>query len=313
MNKYQKIIRRGEELQPGSIDTHAKFAQLTKGVDFKDKIVTDIGCNLGEMCRLAMRRGAKQAIGIDRTIEYLHDARLLNPKINFIVGNDDKINGNNDIVIASAMFHYVKDHDAFFKQIAKCTKLLVMDVWLANETPNLFQLSHRGLYIPTRIAFEDIVYKYFNKIELKENSISPDSSKRYIFHISEPKKLPSKALILYGPSNVGKTTMAHEHEALGYHYLSTDLIFMSFYKAKHKDISIPYSVRGFVDKISDETRKDYHKFHMNYIKKWLLDKIGHDIVIEGYDISDSQYRCKLKRLLTEWELNEINLKKVWTK
>lgn len=191
-----------------------------------------------------------------------------------------------------------------------------MDVWLAGEngeTTDSFQLSHRGLYIPTRMAFESIASKYFNKIELKEQSISPDSSKRFVYHISEPRKLPSKALIIHGLGNTGKTTMAHEYETLGYRYLSTDLIFMAYYKAKNENNSMPYSVRLFVDNISDEDRHEYHKYHMDYIEKWLFDKIGHDIVIEGYDISDAQYRCKLNRLLTEWEIKEIKLEKVWKK
>lgn len=77
MNKYQKIIRKGKEIQLGSIDTHAKFAQLTKGIDSKGKIVTDIGCNLGEMCMLAKRRGAKEVTGMSRTM-MLFSNRLLN-------------------------------------------------------------------------------------------------------------------------------------------------------------------------------------------------------------------------------------------
>ena len=124
INKYQRIIRDGKEIQSGNIDTHAKFKQLTDGVDFKGKKVFDIGCNLGEMCRLVKKSEPKYVVGIDRTREFIADARKLNPNIKFIVGCEDKINGQNDIVIASAMFHYVKDHDAFFKQIARCTQLL---------------------------------------------------------------------------------------------------------------------------------------------------------------------------------------------
>jgi hypothetical protein len=250
-------------------------------------------------------------MGIDRTIEYIRDARKLNPEIELHVGTDQDINGRNDIVIASAMFHYVKDHDAFFRHIAQCSKLLIMDVWLSEDKGDKFVCSHRGLYIPTRETFEKIAGRYFGKIERKEDSLSPDNSQRYIYHLSQPKRIDSKALLIYGSSNVGKTTMAMEYEAIGYKRLSLDIVFMAWYKQNHKRMNIPYSVRAFADKITGELKDEYLEFHKRYIKKWLRDKIGHNIVIEGYDLSEQPYRKMVLGLLKDWETSKISLKKIW--
>jgi SAM-dependent methyltransferase len=308
-NKYQRIIRDGKELQPGSIDTHLKFNQLTRGINFKGEKVIDLGCNLGEMCRLSKEKGAKVVVGIDRTIDFIRDARKLNPEIKFIVGDETKINGKNNIVIASAMFHYVKDHDRFFKQIAKSSKLLLIDVWLSPLKGNLFELSKRGLYIPTRDAFEHIVGKYFNKIEMIEESLSPDNSSRFIYRISKPNKIKSKAIILHGVSESGKTTLAKEYQSIGYHHLSLDLIFMAFYKNKGKELNIPYSVRNFIDNMNKNVENEYYEFLERYVKRWLSDKIGHDIVIEGY--SKKNIRDKIKKTLDQWSIEELKLKPKW--
>jgi len=312
MNKYQKIIRDGEEIQQGSIDTHAKFDQITEGINFKGKKVVDIGCNCGEMCRLAKDLGAT-VIGIDRTPDFIKSARELNPDIDFHIGTDKIINGDNDIVIASAMFHYVKEHDLFFKQISKCTKLLIMDVWLSDETDNAFHRSKRGLYIPTKSAYLELVGKYFNKIDYKGVSISPDKSKRYIYHLSEPKPCKSEALLIYGVANTGKSTLGHEYETLGYEYLGLDLVFMAFYNKFNKIIKMNFSVSNFVIAVAPHIKKEYHLFHRAYVRRWLRDKVGHNVVIEGYDMINEDYRKLIIKELDNWTIKEIELTKIYEK
>ena len=312
MNKYQRIVRKGEEVQPGSIDTHAKFNQITEGIDLKGEKVVDLGCNSGEMCRLAKESGAKRVVGIDRTISFIADARKLNPNIPFVVGTEEKISGKGNIVIASAMFHYVKDHDKFFKQIAKCSKLLIMDVWLSDKEGNLFERSHRGLYIPTREAFESIASKYFGKIELKEDSISPDKSKRFVYHLSKPRKIKSKAILLHGVSESGKTTLAKEYESIEYKLLSLDLAFMAWFNRENKKgVKMPYSVRKFIDGMDKDVSKKFYEFTDRYIKRWLADKIGHDVVIEGYSLSSKVYRKRVIKMLKEWSVEDKELKPKW--
>jgi len=307
-NKYQRIVRNGLVIQDGDIDTQAKFAQFK--LDVKDKKVIDLGCNLGEMCRLAKDQGA-EVIGIDKNAQFIDQARVLNPDIPFLVGDDRTIFGHNDIVLASAMFHYVRDHERFFKNIARCTKLLAMDVWVSGRADDTFIRSHRGSYIPSRLAFETIAERYFAKVRMLGKAISPDKSDRLLYWLSKPKAPKPKAILIYGTSGVGKTTMANAF--LDHDRISLDTIFMAFYKQHHAAVNMPYSVSKFVDNIPSVIKREYHLFHKRYVARLLRPLVGHNVVIEGYDMIQKDYRAIIHSLLADWEVEEMHLTRVWDK
>ncbi|MBE3141819.1 MAG: class I SAM-dependent methyltransferase, partial [Thermoplasmata archaeon] len=194
MSPYQRIIKDGEIIQEGEMDTPTKFAQLTQGIDLAGKTVLDVGCNTGMMCYLAAQQGAN-VIGFDINRDYIKQAKELFPTLDFQCVPAEEIYGNYDIIIASAMLHYV-NLEKVLAQFSRCSKQVLCDVWLHESQVPIFALTQRDIYIPSMSAFYNIASKYFETIEEKGMALSPDDSRRFIFHLSNPKSNPAKAVLI---------------------------------------------------------------------------------------------------------------------
>lgn len=300
-NPYQRIIR-GNVIQDGHIDTHKKFDQLLEGIDLRGKTFLDVGCNLGEMCYLASQRGASYIMGID--IDYTEEAREMNPDISFLNVPGEKARGNYDVVVASAMFHYITDHDKFLNQLARVANEVVsIDVWITEGSDLAFRLSTRDLFIPTKPAFEFLARKYFDEIKEAGKAISPDGSHRVIYHLSKPNPKPAEAVLIFGKSKTGKTTKARN--MFDHDHLQLDQIFIEW--RIFVEQSLEMSVSDFVDRSQDN--EDYFEYHRKFIDKWLSFRINIDVVIEGYDMIYEKYRDMVKQILKEqkWKTKEIHL------
>ena len=82
--------------------------------DLKGQRVLDLGCGLGEHCKLFVEAGAEQVVGIDISAKMLEIARKenSNPKIEYIqmpMEDIGRLEGSFDIVVSSLAFHYVED------------------------------------------------------------------------------------------------------------------------------------------------------------------------------------------------------------
>ena len=286
---YQKIIRNKEVVQKGSIDTYEKFNQLFSGVDVAKKRVLDVGCNTAEMGRIAIDRGASYYCGIDARMDFIAEAKRINPEISCRVGCAEDVAGNYDIIIASAIFHYIIDHHKFFNQMARVGQMVVMDVWLSDSKENGFFNTHRNLFIPSESAFLFIAGQYFKKIERKGQAVSPDGSKRFIYHLSEPNPKPAKAVLIYGKSGTGKTTIAGG--MFDYNHLQLDQVFVDYlistFRGGYPKIT---SISDFVDGLESHKER-YLKRHSDHIAKWLSIRVNRDVVIEGYDMIKDDYRA----------------------
>ena len=302
MNPYQRIIIDGNIIQEGHINTQIKFKQLTKGINFTGKTYLDIGCNLGEMLRLAKAEGAIHVVGIDERRDYIEEARMIDNSVVLDVRKAEYVTGNYDIVVASAMFHYIKDHDRFFNQMARATnEVFIIDVWLENNNESAkFYLTDRGLFIPNKKAFLHIASKYFKYIQEIEQSISPDGSYRVIYHMRQPTPNEAQAILITGTGGAGKTTLARTY--FDYEHLQLDSIFVEMKVIKEAGANLSTSIMGYVDDNHDN--EDYLNYHKKYISKWLDYKLNLDIVIEGYDMMYPKYMNMVNELLKE---------KGWTK
>jgi SAM-dependent methyltransferase len=306
--KYQRIVRGSKQIQPGDIDTIAKFRQLTKGIELAGKSLLDVGCNCGEMCRLAMEMGALTTLGIDSHRDYILQARKLNPELKFTVSDAGRAKGRFDVVLASALLHYIRDYYGFFSRMARVTKeILVLDAWLSDHWESVFTATKRGLFIPSEAALREIAEKWFGVIEHRGPALSPDGSKRFIFHLREPKPKSQRALLIYGPGGSGKTTLATE--MLDYEHLQLDTIFIAWRRGVQP--STHMSVSGFVDETWRRGEVEaYLRFHEEYLRRWLGRKQTMDIVIEGYDMVYVDYRSMVQQILREsgWpDVEEIEL------
>ncbi len=300
-------MRDGAVVQPGDINTDVKFLQLMMGVELKGKTLLDVGCNCGEMCRLAGERAAKPA-GIDINRDYIHQARGLHPNLSFSVRSAEKATGKYDVVLASAVFHYVGDHRAFFSRMARVVRdVLVMDVWLIPSEGTKLTFSHRGSFIPNEAAFRAMADPWFGDIENKGAALSPDRSERWIFHLRKPRPEPPQAILIYGKSGAGKTTYAKE--LLDFEVLQLDAVFIEWFRATRMNGLL--SVSDFVDAVNERNDPDemekYHDFHRGYLQRWLKARVGFDVVIEGYDMCWKPYRQMVADSLHEMGWPDVSI------
>ncbi len=308
--KYQRIIRDGEVVQPGDIDTVQKFEQLTAGLTLQGKTLLDVGCNCGEMVQLAAERGA-DAAGIDKNREFIHQARQLNPGLRFSVRTADRATGQWDIVLASALFHYITDYRAFFRRMAQIEReTLVMDVWLARGEEVALKWIGRNRFVPTSAGFFTMAAPWFDSIENLGPALSPDSSERWVFRLSDPNPEPINAEIVYGPGGAGKTTYALE--LVDYEMLQLDSLFHRWYRAKRMSsfLSVAAFVNGVHKRNNPAEILEYHEFHRTYIRKWLERRRGFNVVIEGYDMCWESYRRMVMDILQELGWSKISTREM---
>lgn len=306
MNPYQRIIREGVVLQPGSVDTYRVFTDLTTGLDLHGKTVIDVGCNLGEMCRLAASHGAS-VLGVDCNPDYIRDAIRLNPNLPFWVATGERVFGNYDIAIAiaSSVFQYVGDQTTFLQQMARISRTLVMSLWTTetDPAPVMTWSTTRRLWVPSTSAFTSTASRFWGQIEWVGSTASPDGTPRRVVRLSLPTAAPAKAIILYGPSHSGKTTRACDLARVGYEHLELDSLFISYWMNGHRDLN--FSVSDFVDAVwarNDPAEvQEYLDFHSRLISDWLRTRVNLDVVVEGYDPIYPQYREMLREVLREWK------------
>ena len=84
--------------------------------------VLDLGCGFGWFCRWAMENSALSATGIDVSEKMLARAKAeSDPAIQYIQADMDRLNlvrGSYDLVYSSLAFHYLKNLNALFGEIA---------------------------------------------------------------------------------------------------------------------------------------------------------------------------------------------------
>jgi len=301
MKSYQRIIRDGTVVSNGSIDTAAKFDQLTEGVSLVDATVLDVGCNHGEMCRLAKIAGAMAVRGIDKDPTYIHEARELHPDVPFDVQTAERCSRRYDYLLCSAMLHYVADLDAVLAQFARCTRVaLLCDVVIeeAGTDQAVFTMSDRGLLVPNWRMWELIAFRHFKQVRYVRPALSPDASKRFVFHCAKPKPIPPKAVLIHGPGGSGKTTRARElRYGFGYEHLETDFIFLDW------RINVEPGTLSNMDFLKSvwtgpsSRRQQYLAHHAQFLNRWLDSRECRDVVIEGYDLVDELYRAQVLEIL----------------
>lgn len=182
---YQKLVRPdGSVAQPGgTVDTVAKFAALTEGLDLRGARVLDVGCNLGMMSVLAHRAGALTVTGIDAdaeaiaaanrfkaawypdaAIEYWHDSL-----IDHSIGRQSRY----DVVVASSVLHHCGPLDAALACVEKllCYRgVLTADVWCDESGRGEYASSYpHGLVakLPTTAYLRGLMGELFRDVEFR--------------------------------------------------------------------------------------------------------------------------------------------------
>ena len=88
---YQSVWYKGEQIIKGTRDDMHKRMSLIRLEDIKDKIVVDIGCNLGAASIWAIENGAKKCLGFDVAKEGIELANTIAKelKVNCEFGVED--------------------------------------------------------------------------------------------------------------------------------------------------------------------------------------------------------------------------------
>jgi len=293
------VIKENGEVIQGTMDTSAKFTLMFEGVDLNGKTLLDVGCNSGMMTYLASKNGAL-ATGLDIDYETVKYAKSLFPNLPFYCGNAESISGSYDIILASAILHYV-DLDKAFRQFSRCAKQVICDIWLHPSEVAILALTRRGIYIPSLYAFLGFASKYFSKIESKGPSPSPDDSKRFIYHLSNPILSKPKAVLISGDGDSGKSTLSY---TFNYPTLALDQITHEWF-FYHQGLFQSVSQSNLI--MRGDYWSHYLDFYSLYITNWLNTNKNRDIVIEGFDLSIEAKKNIILGLLNDWTIEEIKL------
>ena len=192
---------------------HSRLATF----DLVDKSILDIGCNAGYFLFKLIHKGAKSLVGIELGEKFVHVLNKLNqtvyksPLIKAIQGDffDHKFDQKFDLIICFSTFHYFKDNQLFFDKCFDLLNLggtLLLEVEEYPENSLNLQSYYGGKYI----------------LSDKYKSVRQISHERWFYNLRKPlmSELPSidkrplvgeykkTIIVLTGPSNIGKSTIA---------------------------------------------------------------------------------------------------------
>ncbi len=119
---------------PGERPWVLRWHAISKRVDFRDKRVLELGCNLGMFSAFARRSGARECVGVDHDCEIIEGARLVSEA--FHVHNEfyqmdfdadeiweDRLRGF-DLVIALSVVNWLSNRDRFLAFLGKHSEVL---------------------------------------------------------------------------------------------------------------------------------------------------------------------------------------------
>lgn len=142
-------------------------------IEPKDKTVIDLGGNNGDIIRMCLKNGAKSGLVVDNNWQRLNRANEL-PKYLFNCEYMEEFPKTCDLLICTAMIHYLKDKEKFIRECAKRCKEFVLECPIDGYRVDAI--------VPSKEEILSYLGKYFTKVEVVGNSPAPDSSTRLVFH-----------------------------------------------------------------------------------------------------------------------------------
>lgn len=115
-----------------------KFDAIKEEVNFwKNKTVLDIGCNEGLLYPLLKNCGIKEYIGIDTSTEYINDAIISFPGVDFRLVDLREYNSNADIGISLSTLHIFDniEFEKILEKYSKQCKTFIFEVPVKGSSP----------------------------------------------------------------------------------------------------------------------------------------------------------------------------------
>jgi SAM-dependent methyltransferase len=189
--------------------------------------VLDIGCNEGFFCGEALRQGARRVVGIDMSKGFLDRARQRFPDAEFQHGSWwDLPNEKFDVILFLSAIHYEPRQRALLEKLATHltpTGTLVLECGVQGPLGKSWQAVRR----------HDGVRRYPTFPMLRQELLRPfaarfigasvlqggDPVPRSVFHCTLREAM---ALLVIGPSGIGKSTLAFDFEDRNIPLMQTD-------------------------------------------------------------------------------------------
>ena len=136
---YELVVQPKMAFGTGHHPTTYQMMELSLGADFIDKTVLDMGCGTGILAILAMKLGAKEAVGVDYdpiAVENSIENAIRNgfPDLSFIVGEGDAVKGNvYDIVLANINRNIILNDLKWYASYCKINGLLFLSGFYVND------------------------------------------------------------------------------------------------------------------------------------------------------------------------------------
>ncbi len=137
---------------------------------------------------------------------------------------------------------------------------------------------------------------YFADVQFGGWALAANDTKRLLVECRKPIKRPIKAVLIYGDTVVGKTTLARAYEdGLGFNRLELDFICM-----RHAICIAP----------DPDKNQTYWEFIDQEVRAWLTRWINTDVVLDGRTFAHDQLLEPTRAMLRElgWQdIEEIHI------
>lgn len=189
--------------------------------------VLDLGCNEGFFCGEALRQGARRVVGIDHNRAVLARAKRRFPAAEFRPGTWwDIPAGTFDVIFFLSAIHYEPRQRALLQKLASHltpTGTLVLECGVSANPGKAWDAIKRAdgvrRYPTMALLCEELLKPFAVRAAGPSVSQEGDTMPRRVFHCSLRE---SVAMLVIGPSHVGKTTLTRDLGARDVPVISTD-------------------------------------------------------------------------------------------
>jgi 23S rRNA (cytidine1920-2'-O)/16S rRNA (cytidine1409-2'-O)-methyltransferase len=161
------------------------------GIEFKDKVVLDVGSSTGGFTDFALRHGARRVIAVDSGTNQLHSDLRVNPKIELHEKTDIRdfvYKGTIDIILIDVSFISIREIVPHVRSIVERNSLVVAMVKPQFEASNS-NLKHKGVIKNDSMRrqilkdFEIWVKQYFTILNKQDSGVTGAKGNQERFYL----------------------------------------------------------------------------------------------------------------------------------
>jgi SAM-dependent methyltransferase len=233
------------------------------GPDLRGKSVLDLGCNEGFFSGVALERGAKRVVGVDRAPGFLERARTRFPQAEFIKGTWWNLPREQfDLVLFLSAVHYETNQRALFDHLLNHLKpdgTLILECGVAPNDAATAWIEIYRASDPTPRRYPTLDYltnhlmpNYVVSVVGQSVMQKGDPIPRWVFHC---KKRRPMAMIVTGAPGDGKSLLAKELQSGATPVYRTDGLFRRLFRVPLYDKTpLANTLRAAIDHTAKKAR-----------------------------------------------------------